>query len=369
MSFSMFTVFVAGILTFLTPCVLPLIPVYLAALTGGGISGMDSRSRGQLLVRAGIFSLGFILVFTLMGLGASSIGAFLSEHKAVMKGVGALLITVFALKFLGVFNIPLLDRVVKADDRRLQTRFGAVNAFTMGVVFAAGWSPCVGPVLGSVLTYTASTASSPAAGALYLALYGLGFSLPLLVTAAFAEAGMKLVRRVSAHLPKIEKAIGVVLLFIAGMLAVDVAREAAVPPPPRPESKTESTTAGVDTTDDLPVMTELYKEDCPICQKMKPVVAALKAQCDQRGVQIRTFDINRPENRRLVEKFRLVGVPTFVFVDELGMETARLVGEQTEQSLKQAISVLRGEPCPGVAMIDGDIPAAHSPQESNGCNI
>lgn len=368
MAFSVLTVFGAGILTFFTPCVLPLIPVYLAALTGGNITAMNEQSRGQLIFRAVIFSLGFILVFTLMGFGASSIGAFLSDQKTLMQGIGALLILVFALKFLGLLNIPFMDRIIKADDRRVQTRFGSVNAFIMGIVFAAGWSPCVGPVLGSVLTYTASTTSDPATGGLYLSLYGVGFALPLLVTAAFAEMGMTLIRKISTYLPTIEKSIGVVLIFIAGMLVVDIAK-AHVPQTNSGQDSSESKENEEFHQTDLPTMVELYKEDCPICQKMKPVVKRIKNQCDKKGVQIRTIDISTPENRHFVKQYRLIGVPTFVFLDEFEMEVARLVGEQTEMSLKQTISVLRGEPCPGVAIIKDIVGDKPDSKNGNGCSI
>lgn len=376
MTFSLITIFGAGMLTFLTPCVLPLIPVYLAALTGGNLADMDVRARGQLLFRAGLFSAGFISVFTLMGLGASSIGGFLSDHKTGMQIAGAVLITGFALKFLGLLRIPVLDRVLKADDTRLTTRFGGVNAFVMGIVFAAGWSPCVGPVLGSVLTYTASTTSDPLTGAGYLTLYGLGFALPLLATAGFAELGMKLIRRLSAYLPRIEKGIGGVLLFIAGMLVLDIVQGTGlVAPEAEARAADRATVEAVREPGEprLPVMLELYKEDCPICQRMKPVVASVTSQCDQKGVVVRTLDVSKPENRHLVQRYRLVGVPTFIFLDENAMEAARLVGEQTEQSLKQTISVLRGEPCPGVAMIDRDA-FSYPPEESsnkspNGCVI
>jgi len=368
MTFSILTIFGAGILTFFTPCVLPLIPVYLAALTGGNITEMGDRSRGALLLRAAVFSIGFILVFTAMGFGASSIGAFLSDHKTAMQGVGALLILVFALKFLGVLNIPFMDRIVKADDRKVKTRFSIVNAFVMGIVFAAGWSPCVGPVLGSVLTYTASTATSPVTGAIYLSLYGLGFAIPLLVTAAFAEVGIRLIRKISVYLPRIEKGIGVVLIFIAGMLVVDIAE--ALRAAPADTEALDTPEAGLSVQgDNLPVMVELDKEDCPICQKMKPVLENIKSQCDQKGVHIRTIDISKPENRHLVSRYRLVGVPTFVFLDEFEMETARLIGEQTEASLKQTISALRGEPCPGVAMITDDLLNDNDGTEGSGCNI
>ncbi|MCK5687787.1 sulfite exporter TauE/SafE family protein, partial [Myxococcota bacterium] len=193
-------IFGAGILTYLTPCVLPLIPIYLSALVGGDIRSMEGGSRGTLILRAMLFSVGFIAVFTLLGLTASTFGSAMAEHKLVLQIGGALLILVFGLKFLGVIRIPFFDRVVQGDDSRFKTRFAWLNALIMGFVFALGWSPCVGPVLGSILTYTASTASSPLAGAGYLTIYGLGFALPLIITAAFAEAGAKGLKKLYPHL-------------------------------------------------------------------------------------------------------------------------------------------------------------------------
>ncbi len=107
-------------------------------------------------MRAALFAVGFIAVFTLLGLTASSLGAVLVRHKHIVSGVGALLILIFGLKFLGVIRIPFLDRTVKADDTKMTSRFGSVNALVMGVVFAAGWTPCVGGVL-TAAGFTAST--------------------------------------------------------------------------------------------------------------------------------------------------------------------------------------------------------------------
>lgn len=351
MSFDVLTIFGAGMLTFLTPCVLPLIPIYLAALTGGSITNLTGKEKGRLMLRASLFSVGFILVFTAMGFGASSIGSFLSDHKALMQGVGAVIVLIFALKFLNFIKIPWLDRVIKADDSKMNPKFGAINAFAMGIIFAAGWSPCVGPVLGSILTYTASTAASPMEGAMYLSVYGMGFALPLLLTAAFAEVGMRMIGKISPHLPKIEKGIGIVLLFIAGMLVLDVVQGMTYSSSISPQSAESRTSILPKDPNGLPVMLELYQENCAVCQKMKPTIKSITQQCDQKGVHVRTIDIGKPENRYLVKKFKLIGVPTFVFLDENGAETARLIGEQTEDTLKQTISAVRGEPCPGIAML------------------
>ncbi len=225
MNFDLLGVFGAGVLTFATPCVLPLVPIYLSALVGGDLTAAASGAvrRGRVLLRAALFSLGFLAVFTLLGLTATSAGSFLAEHRAALQLVGALLILTFGLKFLGVISLPFLDRMLRLDEQRMRTRFGGVNALLMGVVFAVGWSPCVGPVLGSVLTYTAAKTADPWSGAGYLLVYGLGFALPLLVVAALAEAGTRLLRRIKPHLPKIEKGLGALMAGLALALLVDLA--------------------------------------------------------------------------------------------------------------------------------------------------
>lgn len=350
MEYGLISVFGAGLLTFLTPCVLPLVPIYLAVLAGGGL---DNASRGQLMTRALFFAVGFTSVFTAMGLSASALGSYLSEHGGWIQMIGALIVLLFALKFLGVVNIPLLDRIAKVDDRKFHTRFAGVNALVMGIVFAAGWSPCVGPVLGSVLTYTATASSNPWVGAGYLSLYGAGFALPLLLTAAFAEAGLRLIGRVSQYLPRIERGIGVLMLAVAGYLAIGAYEQLG--PTVSEETRIAALASLLDTStreeEHLPVMVEFYTPTCTVCKQMKPVVDGIIGQCDRNGVRVKTVDVSAPENRHYARQLRLVGVPTFIFVDEFAQEAARLVGRQTESTLKQGLSALRGETCPGMTVL------------------
>lgn len=346
MSLDLLGVFGAGLLTFVTPCVLPLVPIYLAALVGGDLREVRGLQRGQLLARALLFSAGFILVFTLLGLTASSLGGFLLAHREVVQTAGAMLILIFGLKFLGLIQIPLLDRTVQADDRRWKTRFGWINALVMGVVFAAGWSPCAGPVLGSVLTYTASTTSDPWTGALYLATYGAGFALPLLLVALFARSGLGAVQRLGRLLPVFERAIGVLLVVVAGALAFDAttAADAAT------DAKEHQSGPCLVRGEQEPAMLVFTAENCPVCQRMQPVIDGIKQECHGKKVLIREVDLSGASGARIAKEHRLVGTPTFVFVDAAGEEVARLVGEQTETSLKQSLSALRGEPCPGLEL-------------------
>lgn len=345
MSFELLGIFGAGLATFLTPCVLPLIPVYLSALVGGNLRDAQAGQRGTLVLRAALFAVGFIAVFSLLGLTASSLGFVFTRHKHIVSGVGALLILVFGLKFLGVIRIPWLDRTLKANDSRMQSRFGSVNAFVMGVVFAAGWTPCVGPVLGSVLTYAASASSNPWTGAGYLAVYGLGFAVPLLLTATFAEAGMRVMNRIKPHLGRIERVVGVLLIVVAVSMAVDAVRGATTRTVSADWAQ-KITTAKSGKR--LPAMVEVYADKCSACKKMKPIVDRIAHQCHENKVLVRTVNVSRSENKGLTQKYRLVGVPTFLFLDKDGREVARLVGSQSERDLRQALAALRGESCPGI---------------------
>lgn len=190
--------FAAGLLSFLSPCVLPLVPSYLGVLGGG-------RSP---LGRAVLFVLGFGLVFIALGATASYLGSLLAPHKIVLGRAGAVLIILF-----GVFMLGLRPRFLMLDSRRLQSaeQYGAL---ALGAAFAFGWSPCLGPILGSILSLAATNASLPQ-GVGLLSAYTLGLALPFLAAAlAWRRLNLKAVTRLS---PIFEK-VGGVILIVVGVL-------------------------------------------------------------------------------------------------------------------------------------------------------
>ncbi len=344
------SLFVAGLGTYLTPCVYPLIPIYLTSLLGADPAERDF-SKGRLMLRAVAFSLGFIVIFSLMGLGAASIGRVLQNYKGWFQLVGGIFILLFGLKFLGWIHIPAFDRILRKDDSHLNEKVNILTAFLMGVFFAAGWSPCIGPILGAVLTYTASETSSPLTGFMYLSIYGIGFATPLLVMAFFAEHAHKLVAKTSKHLRTIEEFIGAVMVAVALVFFMGV-----INPSP-------TVSHGYDPTvpSGRPLVIEFISSDCPICERMDPVLQEMRTTCAGKDVDIRQVDISLPGNRAMVKKFRLLGVPTFIMLDERGRETARLVGEQPLSTLLQATSAMIGQECPGVGLVDPDtfVPGQH----------
>jgi cytochrome c-type biogenesis protein len=308
-----------------------------------------------------------LVVFVALGLTATSLGALMTEHRTQLVLVGGLVIFLFGLKLLGALNIGWLEREKRIDDRRLRTRFHLVNALVMGMVFGLGWTPCIGPILGSVLTYAASKGADPARGALYLATYGLGLVLPLLVLSLFAGAARALVQRMSRHLPKIEKISGGLLLVVGLvlMLGVTEAPRAEVSEGPGArERATISPPLGQPTA--RPRMVQFTSADCSICRQMIPTVAVIERDCDGRKVDLIKVDVTVAANKRLAATHRVRGVPTFLFLDAEGHEAARMVGYQTLASLRQALATMVGEQCDGVGVFDPGAPPDASPGASPG---
>jgi cytochrome c-type biogenesis protein len=216
------TVFLAGLLTFASPCVMPLVPIYLSVLLGGSLDDVSGpKARLRLLLNGAMFVLGFLAVFVVLGLTATALGKTLLMHRLLVQQIGGMLVFFFGLKFLGLIRLDVMDREKRFRLAPGNKRIGPVMALLIGVAFAFGWTPCVGPILGSILTYTAVTANSLTAGATLLLVYGLGIGLPLLLVALFAQQGVTLLRKISRHLPKLEKVTGVILVVLSVLMVTD----------------------------------------------------------------------------------------------------------------------------------------------------
>jgi cytochrome c-type biogenesis protein len=179
--------FSAGLVSFVAPCTLPLVPAYLAY--AGGLAGMDltdaatrERARGRLLVGTLLFVLGFGVVFVLLGIAAGGIGHAVHSWGTAVQVVGGLLLVVFGLILAGVLRLPGADRNYRFEMPQRIRRLGLAAAFPFGVIFGIGWTPCVGPFLGTALSL-AAVSSQAVQGAILLAAYALGLGVPFLVVA------------------------------------------------------------------------------------------------------------------------------------------------------------------------------------------
>lgn len=211
----LFVAFTAGVLSFLSPCVLPLVPSYIGFLTGMTLPEMSGRRRAA-LVHAVLFVAGFSLVFVLLGATATALGRALNYYQLWLQRIGGVLIIAFGLVCLGVIKVGFLDR-----ERRVQVEqkpLGYLGSVLVGMAFAAGWTPCIGPVLGAILGL-AATAQDLSRGMLLLAVYSAGLALPFLIAALALETFLEWFQRFRPFLPWVMRVSGVLLVFV-GILMV-----------------------------------------------------------------------------------------------------------------------------------------------------
>ena len=217
---SLFAAFGAGLLSFVSPCVLPLVPSYISYITGLSLERLSDASERQrfrktIIVNSLLFIAGFSSVFIAFGASASFIGQILIAYQDHIRRIGGLLIIIFGLYLLGVLNLNFL-----ATEKRLHFTnrpAGFVGSFLIGVAFAAGWTPCVGPVLGTILLY-ASTTESLTSGVTLLASYSLGLGLPLFLTALGVDRFLSYFKQVRAYLWGVSTVSGVFLVVVGVMI-------------------------------------------------------------------------------------------------------------------------------------------------------
>jgi len=207
--------FAGGLLSFLSPCVLPLVPSYLGFVTGMGIEELNNRRR-LAMTHALLFVAGFSLVFILVGLSATALGRALNVNSDWLARVGGVLIIVFGIYLLGVVRIPFLEREQRLHLERKPV--GYLGSVIVGMAFAAGWTPCIGPVLGGILTL-ASTQDDVARGAWLLAAYSAGLAVPFLATAYAVERFFDWFTRFRRYLPWVQRVSGLLLIAV-GLLLV-----------------------------------------------------------------------------------------------------------------------------------------------------
>jgi cytochrome c-type biogenesis protein len=210
--------FLAGLASFLSPCVLPLVPIYLAQLVGESVyqstyEGSSLTARLTTFFHAALFVLGFTCAFVALGATASALGSFLRANQLLLREVGGLLLIVFGLHLTGLLKLPWLYRQKRFTFR--PSRSHPAASFLVGLVFAIGWTPCVGLILGSILGLAANAATLRA-GVLLLLSYSLGLGLPFLLLGLGLSQVSQLLKLLKPHLGKIEVATGIVMA-LAGL--------------------------------------------------------------------------------------------------------------------------------------------------------
>jgi len=213
----------AGLLSFLSPCVLPLVPPYLTFIAGTTIEEVatqrEGRARRDVFLAAVLFVLGFSTVFVALGATASVFGQVVRAHLAVLSALAGVAIIIMGLHFIGLFKIAFLYREARLEVGR---PIGIWGAYIMGLAFAFGWTPCIGPILAAILAVAASQ-ETLLKGAGLLAVYSLGLGIPFLLAALAIEPCMGFLKRFRKHFGTVERVVGVLLIltgvaFLTGSL-------------------------------------------------------------------------------------------------------------------------------------------------------
>ena len=205
----------AGVLSFLSPCVLPIVPPYLAFMAGAAAGGSEQPGSLRLLRAAAFFVLGLSTVFLLLGLAASALGRLFLTHQREMAFAAGVVVVIFGLHFLGLLRIPLLAREARFEAAAATGT--ALGAYVFGLAFAFGWTPCIGPVLGAILALAAQGGSA-GRGLLLMGAYAVGLGVPFLLTALFLDRATSLMGRMRRNMGMVERVTGALLVAVGLMM-------------------------------------------------------------------------------------------------------------------------------------------------------
>lgn len=219
--------FVAGFLSFISPCVLPLIPGYISFVSGASLEDMragQGAARRQVLLSSLAFVLGFSIVFVALGASATAIGRFIFDKLPILTKIAGALIIIFGLHMMGVFRLGFLDNEKRAQTQRKPA--GPIGALLVGIAFAFGWTPCIGPILAGILV-VAGSKDTIGEGVLLLAVYSLGLGVPFLLTSLAIDRFFSVAAAIRRHYHAIELSSGgllvaIGLLIFTGQLTVIV---------------------------------------------------------------------------------------------------------------------------------------------------
>ncbi|GGG85785.1 cytochrome c biogenesis CcdA family protein [Paenibacillus radicis (ex Gao et al. 2016)] len=221
----LFGVFAAGLLSFFAPCILPLLPVYVAYLSGTGASSANSettnsgsfRLRPRLIIRTLLFVLGLSTVFIFLGFGFGTIGTVITSSRFI--AVCGAIVILFGIYQTGWIKLSFLEREKKISSDRI-TKKGYIGAFLLGLTFSFGWTPCIGPVLAAILSIAAGE-GSPAYGGFLMLIYTLGLAIPFLLMSVFSDFILTRIRRLYKFMGVIKVVSGCILILMGILLMTD----------------------------------------------------------------------------------------------------------------------------------------------------
>lgn len=213
------TAFTAGVLSFFSPCLLPLVPAYIMYLTGSFDTDDVSKKQKKAVVQTLGFIIGFTLVFMILGVSASFVGQLFAQNKALLSKLSGVVIIFFGLYMAGIIKLSFLTK----DYRKTkgQTKMTFLTAITIGMAFAFGWTPCFGPILGAILASTAALSRNVAEGVRMLFVYSMGMAVPFLLTSVFLGFFDEKVTKLAKYSKQLNRIAGVFLVLVGCLIYFD----------------------------------------------------------------------------------------------------------------------------------------------------
>ncbi|MBM7623960.1 cytochrome c biogenesis CcdA family protein [Sporohalobacter salinus] len=212
--------FGAGFISFISPCVLPLIPTYITYLSGVSVDELkkNNRVKKKLYLNSIMFILGFTVIFILLGMSATFIGQFMLKNQMIIRKIGGVIVIIFGLHMIGLFKFSFLYKVKKINYNPAKANI--INSFLLGMSFSAGWTPCIGPILSTILIYSSSSKTVWLGGGL-LAVYSLGLAIPFLLITLFISYIFDYVGKFNHYLDKVSMLSGVLLIIMGILIYTD----------------------------------------------------------------------------------------------------------------------------------------------------
>lgn len=219
-----FVSFTAGLVSFFAPCAIPLLPAYLAFITGVSKpptkKSLKRKYKKRLIISSIFYVLGFSMVFTLLGVVAGGVGAYLRQYTGLVQRFGGLIIIILGMEFTGILKLGFLKRTYQFRVPKWTNGHGAIRAFFVGLIFAFSWTPCIGAILGSILALAASTKTA-ATGAWFLFVYSLGISIPFFLVSYILISVPEIYKRILKHSQKVSQIAGIIFIIMGILLFTD----------------------------------------------------------------------------------------------------------------------------------------------------
>jgi len=340
-------VFTAGLLTFVSPCVLPMAPIIVAQFLVSGRDSKFARLKSSLY-----FALGFMLTFTVMGVSLPLLSSALGSSKRLLLIFSGIVILLYGLKmsgfdfygfqksrlatwFTGTFHFPDVARWFPKS----------MHGFVFGATFGLTWTPCVGPILGGVLAYVATKDRSAAESVLLMCSFASGIVLPFLILSFGGDLVQARLQRFKVYLPKIEEFTGTALLVVGVMILTQASYPLEFWSERRPGQIVFRPSVGDRTT-----LSQLsagahqllffYTDTCPVCHAVDAYLPEVEKQCSNAFFRVVRINVGLPENDAIARAFEVRAVPTMSLISPDGQELAHTVGYVSETKLRQAIRLL-----------------------------